>query len=108
MVGDDEIALSVVTILELVHGMARSSNEARRAKRQRFIDELIEGVPIQPVTVPIALLAGRIDGHTQAVGLRIPLSDLLIGCSALELGYRIGTANVRHFEKISGLNVVRL
>jgi predicted nucleic acid-binding protein len=38
----------------------------------------------------------------------IPLSDLLIGASALELGYGVGTANVRHFQLIPGLNVIQL
>jgi predicted nucleic acid-binding protein len=66
------------------------------------------GVPIQPVTVLIALRAGQIDGRSQARGIRIPLSDLRIGTSALELGYGVGTANVRHFEQIPGLKVVRL
>lgn len=66
------------------------------------------GVPIQPVTVPIALHAGQIDGQSQAQGVRIPLSDLLIGASALELGYAVGTANVRHFQLIPGLNVIQL
>jgi predicted nucleic acid-binding protein len=64
------------------------------------------GVPIQPVTTPIALRAGQIDGESQARGVRIPLSDLLIGVSALELSYVVGTANVRHFELITGLKVV--
>ena len=64
--------------------------------------------PIQPVTVPIALRAGQIDGQSQARGVRIPLSDLLIGASALELGYGVGTANVRHFQLITGLNVIKL
>jgi hypothetical protein len=36
-------------------------------------------------------------------GMRIPLSDLLIGASALELGYSVGIANVRHFQLIPGL-----
>src|SRR5438105_15034835 len=35
------------------------------------------------------------------------LSDLLIGVSALELGYGVGTANVRHFQLIPGLNIIR-
>jgi predicted nucleic acid-binding protein len=38
----------------------------------------------------------------------MPLSDLLIGTSAMELGYAVGTANVRHFRLIPGLIVVRL
>ena len=56
----------------------------RRERRQRFLFELLTGVPIQPVTVAIALHAGPIDGQSHAKGMRIPPSDLLIGASALE------------------------
>ena len=106
--GDDDIAVSVVTVLELAHGITRADTTERRNRRQRFLDELLIGVPIQPVTVPIALRAGQIDGQSQAKGIRIPLSDLLIGVSALELGYGVGTANARHFQLIPGLNVIQL
>ena len=106
--GDDEVAISVITVLELAHGIARSDSAARRERRQRFLDDLVTGVPIQSVTVAIALRAGQIDGQSQAQGLRIPFSDLLIGASALELGYAVGTANTRHFQLIAGLNVIRL
>lgn len=106
--GDEEIAVSVVTVLELAHGIARADTTERRDRRQRFLNELLTGVPIQPVTVPIALRAGQIDGQSQVQGIRIPLSDLLIGVSALELDYRVGTANLRHFKLISGLNVIQL
>ena len=106
--GDEGIAVSVVTVLELAHGIARAGTTERRDRRQRFLNELLTGVPVQPVTVPIALLAGQIDGQSQAQGIRIPLSDLLIGVSALELGYGVGTANLRHFKLIPGLNVIQL
>ncbi len=53
--GDDGIAVSVLTVLELAHGITRSDTVERRDRRQRFLDELLIGVPIQPVTVPIAL-----------------------------------------------------
>ncbi len=105
--GDEGIAVSVITVLELAHGITRADTPERRARRQRFLDELLTGVPIQPVTVPIALRAGQIDGQSQAKGVRIPLSDLLVGASALELGYGVGTANVRHFQLIPGLNVIQ-
>ncbi len=106
--GDERLAVPVVTVLELAHGITRADTAERRDRRQRFLDELLTGVPIQPVTVPIALRAGRIDGQSQAKGLRIPLSDLLIGASALELGYGVGTANLRHFRMIPGLKVIPL
>lgn len=106
--GDDEIAVSVVTVLELAHGVTRADTRERGEKRQRFLEELLIGVPIQPVTVPVALRAGQIDGQGQAQGVRIPLADLLIGVTALELGYRVATANTRHFQQIPGLTVVQL
>ena len=89
--GDEGIAISVVTVLELAHGITRADTTERRERRQRFLDELLTGVPIQPVTIQIALRAGQIDGQSQARGIRIPLSDLLIGVSALELGYEVRT-----------------
>jgi len=94
-------------VLELSHGITRADTRERRERRQRFLDELLTGIPIQPVTVPIAL-AGEIDGQSQAKGVRIPLSDLLIGATALELNYSVGTTNVRHFQLIPGLNVIQL
>jgi tRNA(fMet)-specific endonuclease VapC len=106
--GDEGIAISVVTVLELSHGIVRAVTTERRERRQRFLEDLLTGVPIQPVTVPIAIRAGQIDGQGQARGVRIALSDLLIGVSALQLGYAVGTANVRHFQLIPGLDVIRL
>ena len=106
--GDEGIAVSVITVLELAHGITPADTVERRERRQQFLDDLLIGVPVQPVTVPIALRAGQIDGQSQAKSVRIPLSDLLIGASALELGYGVGTANVRHFHLIPSLNVVQL
>ena len=106
--GDAEIAISVVTLIELAHGAARANTPERRAKRNQFIQELLLAVPIHPVTIPIALRAGQLDGENQARGLRLPLSDILIGVTALELGYEIATANLRHFQMITGLKVLAL
>lgn len=106
--GDQEIAVSVITVLELAHGVARADSPERRANRQRFLDDLLTGMPVQPVTVPIALQAGQLDGQMQAVGKRIPLADLLIGATAIELGYSLTTANKRHFDQIPGLLVAGL
>ena len=64
--------------------------------------------PARPVTVAIALRAGQLDGENQAQGLKFALPDLLIGVTALELGYSVGTSNVRHFGDVPGLSVMRL
>ena len=105
--GNTEIALSVITLLELAHGAARADTPARKAVRHQFIDELLAALPIHPVTPAVALRTGQIDGENQARGVRLPLADLLIGVTALELGYSVATRNVRHFHMIPGLSVMQ-
>jgi len=100
--------MSVVTLIELAHGAARADTLERRAKRKQFIQELLLALPVHPITVPVALRTGQIDGENTARGIRLPLSDLLIGATALELGYTVATANIRHFQMIPGLSVLAL
>lgn len=103
-----DVAISVITLLELAHGAQRADTVARKLKRQQFIDELLTALPVYPVTPAIALRAGQIDGDNQSRGVKLPLADLLIGVTALELGYHIATGNSRHFRMISGLSVMLL
>jgi predicted nucleic acid-binding protein len=105
--GDIEIAISVVTLIELAHGAARANTPERKAKRRQFLQELQIALPVHPVTASVAVRTGEIDGENQARGIRLPLSDLLIGVTALELGYGVATGNLRHFQMISGLTVLQ-
>lgn len=104
----EEIALSVITVVELAHGAARANSPERTVMRRQFIEELARAVPIHPVSISIALRAGQIDGEIAAKGIRIALSDLPIGVTALELGYRVATGNLRHFQTIPALEIVSL
>jgi predicted nucleic acid-binding protein len=65
-------------------------------------------MPVHPVRVAIALRAGQADRLIQAAGKRIALADLLIGSTALELGYSVATANVRHFAMLPDLLIEQL
>src|SRR5580658_3547569 len=102
----EDVAMSVVTLLELAHGAARANTPQRKASRQQFIRELMAAVPVHPVSAQVALRAGQIDGESAIKGVALPLSDLLIGITALDLGYRVATGNVRHFQSIPGVLVV--
>ena len=62
--GNTDIAISVVTLIELAHGAARADTPERKAKRQQFIQELLTALPIHPITVSLALRVGQIDGET--------------------------------------------
>jgi predicted nucleic acid-binding protein len=61
-----------------------------------------------PDTRETALLAGKVDGEQQSRGVTVPFGDLLIGATALEVGYSLLTVNVRHFRMIPNLTVVQL
>jgi predicted nucleic acid-binding protein len=104
----EDVALSVVTLIELAHGVARANTSERQITRRQFLKEVMIAIPVHPVTVQTALRAGKIDGENAARGIRLPLSDLLIGTTALELGYRVATSNVRHFQMISGLDILSI
>lgn len=100
------LSVSVITVLELAHGAARSNTPQRQQLRRQFLHELIAALPVYPVSTSIAFNAGRMDGECSTRGLRIALADLLIGATALELGYRVATINLRHFQMIPQLGIV--
>ena len=104
--GNQEAALSSIGLTELVHGIYRANSPAMRHRRQSFVDELGIALTVYPFTVDAAFLAGRIDGEQTAQGNIIPFSDLLIGVTALSLGFAVLTRNARHFRQIPGLNVL--
>jgi tRNA(fMet)-specific endonuclease VapC len=105
--GEIEIGVSVVSVAELVHGVYRAKTPEQQQGRLAFIERLCQDVPVHPVTLDSARLAGRIEGQQEAKGIRIPFGDLLIGATALHLSYSVATLNLRHFQQIPGLSIAR-
>jgi predicted nucleic acid-binding protein len=105
--GDQEAALSAVGLTELIHGIYRAKTPEIRRRRETFITELLSDLTVYPYTKETALLAGRLDGEEQSRGVVIPFSDLLIGATALSLGFKVLTVNLRDFQRIPGLSVAR-
>jgi predicted nucleic acid-binding protein len=105
-IGETEVAICVITVAELAHGIYRADTPERRERRRAFLNELKAAVPVYPITDGTAELVGRIGAESSAAGVTIPFDDLLIGASALERGYAVATRNLRHFQKIPGLNLI--
>jgi tRNA(fMet)-specific endonuclease VapC len=101
--GETDTALSVITVVELIHGIYRAKSAADSVRRRAFVEELCQAVPVEPVSLEIAQIAGRIEGEQAAKGIVIAVPDLLIGATALPLGYAVVTLNVRHFQSIPGI-----
>ena len=107
-VGDVEVSLSPISVAELVHGVYRAKTAEAGQRRRDYIQELIDLVPVHPVTVQSAYLTGQIEGQEAAKGNVLPFSDLLIAVTALEQGYAVLTENTRHFGKVPGLQIRKL
>ena len=104
--GEIDIGLSVVSIAELIHGAYRAKTDADKSRRMTFVDRLCSDVPVHPVTVEIARMIGRIEGEQAAKGITIPFEDLVIGVTALHIGFDLVTLNLRDFQRIPSLKVV--
>ena len=105
VIADVPIVICSLTIAELGHGIYRSSNVEQIRQRRQFLDELKTHIPIHPITVTTAEIIARIGGEQAAKGVNLPLSDLIIGACAVELGYAVATHNVRDFSRIPGLEM---
>lgn len=93
---------------ELEIAVSRATAEDVRQRRRTFIQDLKNAVPVHPITERTSEIIGRVGAEQAAKGITVPLGDLLIGASALEQGYGVGTGNLRHFQLIPGLTVVHL
>jgi tRNA(fMet)-specific endonuclease VapC len=105
--GDEESAISAISAGELLHGVWRSASPRIRALREDFIEELFVRVAVREFTLGAARIFGRLDALTRSQGKAVPVADLLIGATALDLGFSIVTLNLRHFRLIPGLKVRR-
>jgi len=108
VIGNQKVVISAVGFTELVHAVYRSTNPIMRVRHEQFLRELLYVTEIVPYTQGTASLAGRIDAQQRLIGVTIPSMDLLIGATALEIGYAVVTSNVRHFRLIPDLRVLSI
>ncbi len=108
VLGETDVALSAVSAVELTHGIYRSKTEADRERRPVFAHKALHDLIVHPMTLEIAQLAGRIEGEQTAKGVAIAFEDLVIGATALQLGFDVATLNTKHFHLIPGLKTVTL
>lgn len=107
-VGEIPIVLCSVTTAEIGHGIYRAHTADVREQRRAFLDEMKATIPIYPVAEATAEIVARVGGEQAAQGINLPLADLLIAACALELGYAVGTSNLRDFGRVPGLAVIPL
>ena len=103
---EDEIfGLSVITVAELLHGVHRADSTKRRLKRSAYVEKVIELFPVYVFEISIARIYSDLWYDLSRKGIQIGAHDLIIGATALSLGFSVATYNTRHFDRIEGLKI---
>jgi len=102
---DEDVAIAAITASELLHGVHRASTE-HRARREAFVEAVLAAFPPLPFGLLAARAHARIWAELAATGQDVGAHDRLVAATAITAGWRVGTANTRHFDRIDGLDIL--
>jgi len=102
---DDEVGIAAITASELLHGVHRATPEYR-ARREAFVEAVLAAFPPLPFDLLAARSHARIWAELAATGQNVGAHDRLVAATAITAGWRVGTANLRHFDRIAGLDIL--
>jgi tRNA(fMet)-specific endonuclease VapC len=106
VLGTDElVGIAAITASELLHGVHRAS-PAHRPRREAFVEAVIAAFPPISFDLLSARAHARLWAELAAAGLDVGPHDRIVAATAIAAGWRVATANVRHFERVPGLTVV--
>lgn len=103
--GTEDAGISVITAVELLHGVHRADNSERRLIRNNLIEEIFSKISVYPIDMEVARRYAAIWAQLQDKGINLGAHDLLIGCTALELGFILLTVDKKDFSRIPDLQV---
>jgi predicted nucleic acid-binding protein len=98
--------IAAITASELLHGVERAQDAARKVRRQRHVEHILATVFIQPFDLAQARVHARIWAELQTRGQMIGPHDLLIAAASLAHGHELATLNVQEFRRVTGLKMV--
>jgi predicted nucleic acid-binding protein len=104
---DEPIAIAAITASELLHGIHRLTGAVARTRAERFVEQLLDAIPVVLFDLDVARVHARLDAELSAKGTAGGDADLMIAATAVWLDYRIATRDLRSFPKIEGLDVVK-
>lgn len=105
LLGEEERAISVVTVSELLHGVLRARGSTR-TRRRAFVEHLLGTLQAIPVTEPVARVHAEVWAGLSRRGNVVGAHDLWIAATALTHGLGVATRNASDFGRVPGLRVV--
>jgi tRNA(fMet)-specific endonuclease VapC len=104
---DEEVGIAAITASELLHGVHRATPE-HRTRREAFVEAVLAAFPPLPFGLLAARVHARIWTELAVAGQEVGAHDRLVAATAIAAGWRVGTANIRHFERIAGLDTLAI
>ena len=102
----EAIAVSSVTVAELLSGAELSRARALRQRAQLMTEELLRHVPTLPFDLEAARIYARLNAQLRTAGVPVGGFDLQIASIAVAHGCSVVTLNLREFTRIPGLVVI--
>ncbi len=99
-------AIAAVTAAELLIGVERADTPERRARRDSFVQNILNRVPIIAFDLTQARLFAVHFADLARRGEVIGDRDLQIAVTALSVDYDLATLNAREFCRVAGLRLV--
>ena len=93
--GEDAIAISAVTVDEMMFGLTRRPRPRISTWLESFFTNHCE---VMDVTEPVARLAGELRGHLRAKGEVRTQADMLVAATAKIHGFSLITRNTKDFK----------
>jgi tRNA(fMet)-specific endonuclease VapC len=102
---NEEVGIAAITASELLHGVHRATEE-HRGQRGAFVEAVLTAFPTLPFDLLVARVHARLWAGLASQGKEVGAHDRLVAATAMSAGWRVATANARHFSRVPGLDVV--
>ncbi len=103
----EEVAIAAITASELLHGVHRATDE-HRGGRAAFVEAVLAAFPTLSFDLLVARVHARLWAGLASSGTEVGAHDRLVAATAMSAGWQVGTANIRHFARIPGLDMTPL
>lgn len=98
----EELAMTAVSLGELIHGAFKSQQLAENLAR---LDVLVSGFTVLPFEARAARIFGRLRAELESAGTRLDDLDLEVAGICLAWQAPLLTHNRRHFDRVPDLEV---
>lgn len=101
----EQMFISVISASELLHGIYHAKDPAVRARRQIFVEAILNVFPALEVDLATARAHALLWNKMETSGIMIGLHDSWLAATCLAHNLAIVTENIKEFSRVPDLQV---